>query len=283
MVVTKVGRQALVNAAQNGTASVVITHIGVGSGKYTPTENQTALVAETKRSQVIEGGATGDGAIHVAMQDADTQAYTVYEIGIFLADGTLFAVCSQSEPIIQKTAATELLLAIDATFVDVDTTQISFGAVSFSNAAATTDNAGIVTLATDVEAQAGTDDKKVLTPAALLAVKASLNAFGLVQVASNEESIAGKDKAKVVTPEALAATLKDRVATTAEALQSAVDDKFVTPKVLKSVTATTNRAGLVELATEEEAVGGTDETHVLTPATAAALFDRLIREWQGGN
>lgn len=219
----------------------------------------------------------------MAMQDADTQAYTVYEIGIFLADGTLFAVCSQSDPIIQKTAATELLLAIDATFVDVDTTQISFGAVSFSNAAATTENAGIVTLATDAEAQVGTDDKKVLTPAALLAVKASVSTFGLVQVASNEESIAGKDRTKVVTPEALAATLKDRVATTAEALQGAVDDKFVTPKALKTVTATTNRAGLVELATEEEAVGGTDETHVLTPATAAALFDRLMREWQGEN
>lgn len=81
------------------------------------------------------------------------------------------------------------------------------------------------------------------------------------------------------------AAVDARAANLTEALKGAADDKFITPAVLKQVTATNGRLGLVELATEEEATGGIDETHVLTPATATALFDRLIREWaaaQGG-
>lgn len=282
MVVTKVGRQAIVNAGQTGTNAVTISHIGVGAGKYTPSESQTALTEEIKRLPIIEGGGTGDGAIHVAMQDADAQAYTVYEVGIFLADGTLFAVCSQTEPVVQKTKATELLLALDVTFADVDVKSIQFGAVSFGNAAATTANAGVVQLATDDEAKAGTDSQKALTPAAMTAVTATTERRGLIALITTVEAVEGTDDQKAVTSVALKAAVDARAASLAEALRGVSADKFITPSVLRQVTATNGRLGLVELATEEEAVRGIDETHVLTPATAAALFARLINDWAAG-
>lgn len=282
MVVTKVGRQAIVNAGQTGTNAVTISHIGVGAGKYTPSESQTALTEEIKRLPIIEGGGTGDGAIHVAMQDADAQAYTVYEVGIFLADGTLFAVCSQTEPVVQKTKATELLLALDVTFADVDVKSIQFGDVSFGNAAATTANAGVVQLATDDEAKAGTDSQKALTPAAMTAVTATTERRGLIALITTVEAVEGTDDQKAVTSVALKAAVDARAASLAEALRGVSADKFITPSVLRQVTATNGRLGLVELATEEEAVRGIDETHVLVPATAAALFARLINDWAAG-
>lgn len=220
MVVTKVGRQAIVNAGQTGTNAVTISHIGVGEGKYTPSESQTALTEEIKRLPIIEGGGTGDGAIHVAMQDADAQAYTVYEVGIFLADGTLFAVCSQTEPVVQKTKATELLLALDVTFADVDVKSIQFGDVSFDNAAATTANAGVVQLATDDEAKAGTDSQKALTPAAMTAVTATTERRGLIALITTGEVVEGTDDQKAVTSAALKAAVDARAASLAEALRA---------------------------------------------------------------
>ena len=173
MVITKAGRAALVNASQSGTAAVVVSEIGVGSGKYTATESQTALVSEIKRMPVIEGGQTGDSAIHVAMQDAGADAYVVYELGVFLADGTLLAVYSQTEPIANKAATSELLLALDAVFVGVDVSAITFGNVSYGVAVATEANAGVMTLATVAEAVAGKVTSKAITPAALAAVTAT--------------------------------------------------------------------------------------------------------------
>lgn len=131
MIVTTAGRQALINAAQTGTAPVTISHIGVGTGKYTATEGQTGLIAETKRLPIIEGGSAGDSYIHVAYQDASEDAYSVNEIGLFLDDGTLFAVTSQATAILQKTATATALLVIDIAFTDVDVSALSFGDVTY--------------------------------------------------------------------------------------------------------------------------------------------------------
>lgn len=165
MVITTAGRAALINAAQTGTASVEITQIGVGTGKYTASETQTGLVSEIKRIDIIEGAATSDSAIHVALRDISEESYNVYEIGIFLADGTLFAVYSQTSVIATKTSTAELVLTLDASFVDVDVSSVTFGDVGYSVVAATTDMPGIVELATAEEAQAKIDARRVLTPA----------------------------------------------------------------------------------------------------------------------
>ena len=167
IVLTTAGIQAVINAKETGTNAVTISEIGVGTGKYTASKEQTQLQAQVKRLPILEGGQAGDNAIHVACKDDGPGAYEVCEFGLFLSDGTLFAVYSQSTPIIAKQESSNLLLAIDMKLEGVNAGNIAFGDVSFSFTAATTANAGIVELATDEETQAGTDTQRAVTPAGL--------------------------------------------------------------------------------------------------------------------
>ena len=272
MVVTTAGRQALVNSQQTGTTSVVINKIGVGSGKYTPTESQTALVSETKRLPIVEGGSAGDNSIHVAYQDAGTDTYAVNEIGLFLEDGTLFAVTSQATAILQKTATSTALIVLDIAFADLDVTNITFGNVTFSNPAATELNAGVVALATGDEVATGTDTQKAVTPAAMLKRTANVSRIGLVELATNEETTAGTDAARAVTPTGTKAALDARAATNAETITGTSTTKFVTPAGLKGLTGTSARAGLLEIATEAETIAGTDSSRAVTPSGVMAAI-----------
>ena len=157
IVLTTAGIQAVINAQETGTNAVTISEIGVGTGKYTANKEQTQLQAQVKRMPILEGGQAGDNAIHVACKDDGPGSYEVCEFGLFLSDGTLFAVYSQSTPIIAKQESSNLLLAIDMKLEGVSAGNVTFGDVSFSFTAATRENAGIVELATDEETQAGTE------------------------------------------------------------------------------------------------------------------------------
>lgn len=277
MIVTTAGRQALINAAKTGTAPVTISHIGVGAGKYTATEGQTALIAETKRLPIIEGGSTGDNYIHVAYQDASEDAYSVNEIGLFLADGTLFAVTSQTAAILQKTATATALLVIDIAFTDVDVSSLSFGDVTYSNPGATTSNSGVVTLATPEEVAAGTNASKAVTPAALLSRTATADRVGLVELATASEATAGTDDSRAVTPGGAKAALDARAASNSETLAGLSGVKFVTPSSLRAVKASTALAGLVELATEAEVTAGTDDSRAVTPLRLRGAIEAALQ------
>ena len=148
IVLTTAGIQAVINAQETGTNAVTISEIGVGTGKYTANKEQTQLQAQVKRMPILEGGQAGDNAIHVACKDDGPGSYEVCEFGLFLSDGTLFAVYSQSTPIIAKQESSNLLLAIDMKLEGVSAGNVTFGDVSFSFTAATRENAGIVELAT---------------------------------------------------------------------------------------------------------------------------------------
>ena len=47
LIITSAGKKEIVNAQQNGTSAIKLSHIGVGSGKYTATEARTSLQSET--------------------------------------------------------------------------------------------------------------------------------------------------------------------------------------------------------------------------------------------
>ena len=273
IIVTAAGRQALINAAQTGMAPVVINRIGVGTGKYTPSATQTTLVAETKRLPIVEGGNAGDNSIHVAYRDSSTDSYSIHEIGLFLSDGTLFAVTSQTNPILQKTGTSTAFLVIDIAFTDVDITNLTFGNVTFSNPAANQENAGVVTIATNDEVIAGTNTQKVVTPASLVSRTATATRIGLVELATSAEGTNGTDTARAMTPAATKATIDARAATSTDALAGTSTTLFVTPASLKTVTATSSRIGLVELATDDEAKTGTDTARAVTPASLKAVID----------
>lgn len=205
IIITDAGLAEVVNAEQTGTAPVLLTEVGLGTGQYTPDAAQTALSKEFKRLTTVAGGAIGDNAIHLTAQDESTDAYTVYEFGIYTASGTLFAVYSQPTPILQKAAAAVALLAADIVLTNIDPDSVTVGDTNFQLNGATTTKQGIVELATGEEVIAGSDAFRAVTPSALSARTATTARTGLVELATNAETIAGIDGSRAITPAALAA------------------------------------------------------------------------------
>lgn len=169
LLVTNAGLVALVNAEQTGTESVVIGSIQFGSGQYTPTKTQTALQTPIKTLTALSGGAVSANTLHVTAEDGSTDAYTVNEVGVFLADGTLFAVASQNTPILQKASEAIALLSVDIALADHSAATVTVGDTNFFNPQATTETKGVVELATADETKAGTDAARAVTPASLKA------------------------------------------------------------------------------------------------------------------
>lgn len=161
--VTTAGRSALVNAPNTGTNPVQISHAGLVNAPFNVSAALTALPGEIKRVAAVGGTITADDTIHVSIRDDSDAVYDCYGFGLYLSNGTLFAVYSQPALLLGKAAAAMLLLAVDAVFADIDVKQISFGATNFTDPAATTDVAGIVELATEEEATAGNDKIRVIT------------------------------------------------------------------------------------------------------------------------
>ncbi|WP_343611109.1 tail fiber domain-containing protein [Novosphingobium sp.] len=159
--ITAAGRAALINASHTGTNALVIAAIGLSTSAVTG----TPLPGEFKKVTAVGGLTVAADMIHVTMTDASADAYSARSIGIYLSDGTLFAVYGQADPILTKTAASQALLAVDIQLADNTATSITFGATEWLNPPATTTTAGVVRLATTPEAQAGAEALAALTPA----------------------------------------------------------------------------------------------------------------------
>ena len=165
VVVTSAGLAALLNAEQNGTLPVKIAKFGLGTGNYTPTADKTALQSKFKEITALSGGAVGDNVIHVTMTDASADAYTANEVGVYLEDGTLFALSSQPVgSILQKADGSQALLSLDLVLQGGTGGVTVSGGTNFFNPPATTTTAGVVKLASLAEITAGTDTTKACTP-----------------------------------------------------------------------------------------------------------------------
>lgn len=165
VIITDAGIAEVVNAQHTGTAPVVLTQVGFGRGIYTPTADQTALHDEIKRVSTIAGGVVGSNIMHIQALDSGEDAYAVYEIGVYTASGTLFAVYSQPMPILHKVANASIMCVIDFVLSGVEPTAVTVGDTNYTLAPATTTNLGVVELATDGEVIAGTDTERAITPA----------------------------------------------------------------------------------------------------------------------
>lgn len=167
LLVTNAGLAAVVAANKSGTNKVTINKAGLGTGKYTPAGNRTAMYAKFKDLSTIAGGGIDANTIHVEIRDESTDSYTVYELGLFLSDGTLFAIASSTEPFMQKASGSVGIIACDIRLADVSVENITFGATNFSVPQATETTAGVAEIATLEEAAAGTDHSRIVTPKAL--------------------------------------------------------------------------------------------------------------------
>ena len=175
LTITDAGRAALVNADHDGTRAVRIASVGVSPTAVAASRAATTLPGEVKRISTISGGASAADVIHLIVRDESSDSYTVRSFALYLGDGTLFAIYGQGDPIIEKSRAALLLLAIDATLIDLAASQVTFGNANFLNPAATTETPGVVELATDAEAAALADSLRALTPKAMGAIFTAAN------------------------------------------------------------------------------------------------------------
>lgn len=170
VIITDAGIAEVVNAQHTGTAPVVLAQVGFGRGIYTPTADQTALHDEIRRVSTIAGGVVGSNIMHIQALDSGESAYAVYEIGVYTASGTLFAIYSQPMPILHKVANSSIMCVIDFVLSGVEPTDVTVGDTDYTLAPATTSNLGVVELATVEETTAGTDTERAVTPADAAAV-----------------------------------------------------------------------------------------------------------------
>lgn len=167
IIVTDAGRAALVNAANNGTNPVVIAQAGISGTAVVPSKTATALPGEIKRLATISGDVVADDMIHLIVRDEGADTFTLRSFGLYLADGTLFAIYGQADPILEKSAQAMMLLAIDIAFADIDAAEISFGDADFLNPPATESTVGVVELATEAETIGGALADRAVHPKGL--------------------------------------------------------------------------------------------------------------------
>lgn len=169
--ITTAGRTALLNASRTGTNSVKITQIGLTSQAFTPKADgsDTALPGEFKRLSTFGGKATSNDTIHVTIRDESNGVYTLRGIALYLDNGVLFGIYGQAGAILEKAAPAMMLLSADVKFTTISATSITFGNADFLNPIATTDQVGVVELATITEAEDGNDTARAVTPRGLRA------------------------------------------------------------------------------------------------------------------
>lgn len=210
IVITDAGLAEVINATHTGTSSIALTEVGLGTEKYEAGKDQTTLQAEFKRLSSIAGGAVDEDLIHFTVLDDSADAYSVYEFGVYTESGTLFAVYSQTTPIVQKASGSQAMLAIDIKLADISATNISIGDTNFAMSPATTEKLGLVELATSDEVISGTDSLRAVTPSSLVARTATMARTGLVELATSEEGILGKSGSLAMTPYTTKMAIDDR-------------------------------------------------------------------------
>jgi hypothetical protein len=162
--ITNAGRAALVNASNTGTNPILIAQVGLSASAITPSPSATSLTGEHKRLSTLSGAVVADDTIHLTVRDESSDTFTVRSFGLYLADGTLFAIYGQAPVLVEKSAQSMMLLAIDIKFADITAADLTFGNTNFLLPPATKTAQGIVELATDAETTSGTDDVRAVTP-----------------------------------------------------------------------------------------------------------------------
>ncbi|ENC2565448.1 tail fiber protein [Escherichia albertii] len=257
---TDAGRQELVNANKTGTNKVEIVSVGLGSRYYVTSTSQTNITNEIKRLTTIGGKVVSPDTIHVTAKDDSKDEYVVHTIGLYTNKGTLFAVYSQEQAIINKASSTIALISSDIAIKTLDTKNITFGDIEFINPPATETVVGVARFANEQEIDAGTDDSLAVSAKRLkqAIVKheqsrnhpdATLTSKGFVQLSSATNSAS------------------EKLAATPKAVKEAYD---LANSKYTAQDATTARKGIVQLSS---ATNSTSETLAATPKAVKEAYD----------
>lgn len=205
LTLTDAGFAALRAAA--GTNAIVVAQLGLSARAIVMAPTLTALPDEHRRLATVSGAAVDDRTVHLTARDASDATYVVRSIGLYLADGTLFAAYSQPDPIFEKARVATYLQAIDLRLQPGEAALVTFGDSNFLYPPATRTTRGVAEIAIEAEVDAGADDTRIVTPFALARRLAAL-----IVGASREETDAGARADRYVTPWSLRPLL-DRVGT----------------------------------------------------------------------
>ncbi len=265
-------------AAQLGNgADLRISAVGITDSAIVVAPTLTALPGEFRRIATISGAQVGNNIVHLIVRDDALLDYAFRAFGLYLSDGTLFAVYGQAGRIMQKAAAAANLFAIDIAFPAANIATVSFGDTNFLNPPGTTETKGIVEIATDAETIAGTDPVLAVSPKGLAARLASILAtMGTLVVQTRRVNTSGLATGGRALDGDV--TIDVAAATPAEAMAATIATKAVTPFALSTiVTAILARVPLTRrVDTSGLAIGGnalnTDITITVPIATAAQLL-----------
>ncbi|MEW9598032.1 tail fiber protein [Escherichia coli] len=306
---TDAGRQELVNANKTGTNKVEIVSVGLGGRYYVTSTSQTNITNEIKRLTTIGGKVVSPDTIHVTAKDDSKDEYVVHTIGLYTNKGTLFAVYSQEQAIINKASSTIALISSDIAIKTLDTKNIIFGDIEFINPPATETVVGVARFANEQEIDAGTDDSLAVSAKRLkqAIVKheqsrnhpdATLTSKGFVQLSSatnsTSETLAATPKAVKAAYDLANGKYTAQDATTARkgivqlssATNSTSETLAATPKAVKAAydlangkytaqDATTARKGIIQLSS---ATNSTSETLAATPKAVKAVMDETNKK-----
>ncbi|EGE0035448.1 phage tail protein [Escherichia coli] len=301
---TDAGRQELINANKTGTNKVEIVSVGLGGRYYVTSTSQTNITDEIKRLTTIGGKVVSPDTIHVTAKDDSKDEYVVHTIGLYSNNGTLFAVYSQEQAIINKASSTIALISSDIAIKTLETNNITFGDVEFINPPATETVVGVSRFANEQEIEEGTDDSLAVSAKRLkqAIVKheqsrnhpdATLTSKGLVQLSSATNS---DSETLAATPKAVkdaydlangkytaqdASTGRKGLVQLSSAINSESETLAATPKAVKTAydlangkytaqDATTARKGIVQLSS---ATNSDSETLAATPKAVKAAND----------
>lgn len=166
-VITNAGKAAIAQAGTLG--PVVLSNIQIGNSGYTPQPTQTALQAPIKSLVPAGFSNPSSDTIHFTVSDESTDTYTCQEIGIITSTGILFAVYSQTTPIVVKVSTTAAFFAIDLVITGVPAGSYTLGGTGFSYPQASETVKGVMFIATQSAVDAGTDSTSAVSPARLRA------------------------------------------------------------------------------------------------------------------
>lgn len=184
LIITEAGRAAIVDAEGGGISAVRITQVGLTNTIFAAEEGIAELPGETKRLNAVSGTPTDPHTIHMTARDSSADEYEFTGYGVYLDDGTLFAVYSQEEgegPVAGKAAPAMLYLAFDIELSAAVAELFEFGDANFLNPLATEQTPGVARIATLEEVEEGADPDKIVTPQLLKAVYVALEMLGVPQ------------------------------------------------------------------------------------------------------
>lgn len=264
LMITQQGYAALFPPGGGGTGAVRISQLGLTASGFIMAPTIDALPGEHKRIDTVGGTAVAPNIIHLTATDASEEVYDVRGLGLYLDDGTLFAVFAQATPIFRKVAATSLLFVQDVIFAQDIADLISFGPVSFLNPPATETVKGVAEIATIEEATAGADDLRIITPRKLKLVLDILSA-------AISTAIADGDAALSSDMDNLSAALTNALNTLAA--RSVTGGGLVTG----GGALTADRILTVLAASAADVAAGTADDRAITPAALSGLAKSIAQ------